>query len=135
MSGKIGGACLCGKIRYEIKNNFERLFFCHCEQCQKTSGSDYTSNLFGEAGRLTWLTGKDQITRFDYHGRGFTNAFCNLCGSGVPYLNQRGTAIIVRAGSLEGKPLFAYASKIFVGERAQWNEEYAVADSYEKFPI
>lgn len=135
MSDKIRGACLCGTIRYEIENSFERLFFCHCKQCQKISGSDHTSNLFAQTDRLTWLTGKDQITRFDYHGRGFTNAFCKLCGSGVPYLNQSGTAIIFRAGSLEGKPLFENASKIFVGERAQWHEENTVADSYEKFPI
>jgi hypothetical protein len=130
----IRGACLCGTIRYEIENRFNRFFLCHCKQCQKISGSDHTSNLFAETDRLTWLTGEDQITRFNYHGRGFTNAFCKLCGSGVPYLNQSGTAIVVRAGSLDGEPLFENASKIFVSERAQWSEKSTGAVGYEKFP-
>ena len=134
MSDKIKGACLCGKVRYAIKNNFERIYLCHCKQCQKTSGSEYVSNLFGEAGSLDWLAGEDLVTRFDYPGRGFTNAFCRLCGAGVPYLNQNGTAIIVQAGSLEGMPSFGTASKIFTGERAQWAKKSATADSYEKFP-
>ena len=113
MSGKIKGACLCGKIRYEINNRFDQLYLCHCKLCRKISGSDYASNLFGEIGSLRWLSGENLIERFDYPGREFTNAFCKLCGSGVPYLNRNGTAIVLRAGPLDGKPIVKTISRTF----------------------
>jgi len=134
MSGKINGACLCGEIRYEINNRFDQLYLCHCKQCQKTSGSDYVSNLFGEVGSLSWLSGENLIERFDYPGREFTNAFCKVCGSGVPYLNLTGTAIVVRAGSLDGKPIVETISRIFYAERSRWVDECEMANTYTGFP-
>ncbi|MBV1877996.1 MAG: GFA family protein [Pseudomonadales bacterium] len=134
MSGKIDGACLCGEIRYEINNRFDQLYFCHCKQCQKTSGSVYLSNLFCEVGSLSWLSGENLIKRFDYPGREFSNAFCKMCGSGVPYLNANGTAIVVRAGSLNGKPIVETTSRIFYAERSQWADECETANTYARFP-
>lgn len=134
MPEKIGGSCLCGKVSFEITNDFQRFFMCHCEQCQKISGSDHVSNLFAEPDSLTWLAGKEAIKRFDYPGRGFTNAFCSDCGSGVPYLNQRGTAVVVRAGSLNGAPATRPARKIFCCERTRWSEDSANAETFDKFP-
>jgi hypothetical protein len=117
-----------------VINSFERFYLCHCEQCQKVSGSDHVSNLFGKIDSLNWLAGEQSITRFEYPGRGFTNAFCKKCGSGVPYLNQSGTAVIVRAGSLDGDPTVGSASKIFYSERPPWAETTADAELFEKFP-
>ena len=134
MSEKIKGTCLCGKIRYEINNRFDQLYLCHCKQCQKTSGSDYVSNLFGDVGSLNWLSGENLIERFDFPGREFSNVFCKVCGSGVPYLNQNGTAIVVRAGSLDGKPIVETISKIFYAERSQWTDECETVNTYNGFP-
>jgi len=134
MLGKINGACLCGEIKFEVNNRFGQLYLCHCKQCQKISGSDYASNLFGEVGSLNWLSGENLIERFDYPEREFTNAFCKVCGSGVPYLNLNGTAIVVRAGSLDGKPLIKTISRIFYAERSQWVDECEATNTHIGFP-
>ena len=135
MSSKISGSCLCGAVKYEIENNFEKFYLCHCTQCQKISGSNHVSNLFGKPNSLRWLTGEEKIKRYEYPNRGFTNAFCTDCGSGVPFLNQSGKAVVVRAGTLDGQPQFFSLSKIFHSESPDWNEEAETSKSNENFPI
>lgn len=134
MSDKISGSCLCGKVKFEIENHFDRFFLCHCAQCQKTSGSVHVSNLFGSADGFRWMAGEKLVKRFEYPNRDFTNAFCTECGSGVPYLNQSRTAIVVPAGTLDAEPNFSSASKIFYSERAKWTSEIQSMEAFEKFP-
>jgi len=135
MSNNVTGSCLCGTVKYEIENSFERFYLCHCSQCQKISGSDHVSNLFGKPDSLRWLSGEVKIKRFEYPDRGFTNAFCSDCGCGVPYLNQSKTAIVVRAGTLDAEPEFQSSSKIFHAERPDWSEKTETSQIYEKFPV
>lgn len=131
----ITGSCLCGTVRYEIKNCFDKLYICHCTQCQKISGSIHVSNLYGSVDTFRWLSGERNIERYDYPERGFTNAFCGKCGCGVPYLNQRGTAIVVRSGTLNGEPRFSNLSKIFYSERVEWSELVGSAKVFDTFPV
>ena len=130
----ITGCCLCGAVRFEIENSFEKLYLCHCTQCQKISGSIHVSNLFGSTDTFRWLSGERNIQRYDYPERGFTNAFCGTCGCGVPYLNQRGTAMVVRSGTLSGEPRFSSLRKIFYSERAEWIESVGSAIVCDAFP-
>lgn len=74
-----------------------------------------------EPGNLRWLKGKEKVKRFDYPGRGLTNAFCMDCGCGVPYINLRKTDLVVRVGALNGEPCFTTINKIFHGEMPEWN--------------
>ncbi len=134
MIEKITGSCLCRKVEYEIENRFEKFYLCHCSQCQKISGSVHVSNLFGLKESFRWLSGEQDIKRYEYPDRGFTNAFCRECGCGVPYLNQSGTAMVVRAGSLDGEPLFSNPGKIFHSERAKWGAMAETARIFDKFP-
>lgn len=130
----ITGNCLCGKVEYEIENWFEIFYLCHCAQCQKISGSIHVANLFGSKDKFRWLSGEHNIKRYDYPEREFTNAFCRECGCGVPYLNQSGTAIVVRSGTLNGEPRFKNLIKIFYSERTEWSEIVNSAKVFDKFP-
>lgn len=134
MSDRIEGGCLCGKVRFRVKNRFEQLYLCHCSQCRKITGSAYASILLSQPDRLEWLAGEDNINRFEYPGRNFTKAFCRDCGSGVPYLNQTGTALIVPAGALDDEPNTAGQANIFCAERPQWGERGLAAEAFAGFP-
>lgn len=134
MSENITGSCLCGKVKYEIENQFARFFLCHCAQCRKITGSAHASNLFGDPEGFNWTAGEKIVKRFDYPNRGFTNAFCGECGSGVPYLNQSSTAIVVPAGSLDTEPKFTSSSRIFHVERAEWDKLADSAEVFNSFP-
>ena len=64
MSEMINGKCLCGNVEYEIENNFNQFYICHCEQCRKITGSAYASNLFGDPLQFKIISGSKNIKRF-----------------------------------------------------------------------
>lgn len=37
------GSCLCGKVRLEVADEFKYMGNCHCSECRKFTGSDYSS--------------------------------------------------------------------------------------------
>lgn len=130
----IKGKCLCGKVEYEIENNFSQFYICHCDQCRKITGSAYASNLFGDPKKFTITLGLKEIKRFDHEERGFTKAFCMECGSGVPYLNSAGNSIVVPAGTLDGEPMFIEKNVIFNKEKARWSEKNENDSCFDGFP-
>lgn len=134
MSNQITGGCLCGKVRFKVTNDFERLYFCHCLQCRKITGSAHASILYTSPEELKWTAGEKYIKRFEFPGRDFTKAFCRECGSGVPYINQRGAAMIIPAGSLDTEPTIDSQANIFLAERPLWSANSADAKGYLGFP-
>lgn len=38
------GSCLCGAVKYEVRGEFDNLYYCYCSRCRKTSESAFTSN-------------------------------------------------------------------------------------------
>ena len=129
----IPGGCLCGKVSFEIQNDFKLFQLCHCSQCQKMSGSAHASNLFAKPDNLTWLSGEESIHRYDMEDRKFTNAFCKDCGSRVPFLSRNGSIVCVPAGSLNGVPKIAPQANIFWPERAAWYDEALQTEHYDQY--
>ena len=71
----VRGGCLCGTVQFEVKDTFEHFQLCHCTQCQKTTGTAHASNLFTKAEDISWLSGKEEVKRYDVPGRRISNAF------------------------------------------------------------
>lgn len=134
MNGQISGGCLCGKVRFSVDNSFERLYLCHCAQCRKITGSAFAANLYTPPEQLQWTAGEKYIKRFEFPGRDFAKAFCTECGSGLPYLNQKGAAIIIPAGSLDAEPNIDEQANIFWAERPRWSTSAVDAKYYLQFP-
>ena len=61
------GGCLCGAIRYSISAPINELRACHCEHCQRASGSHGTVAAFvpRDGFKLTSGTPKRFITQAD----------------------------------------------------------------------
>ncbi len=116
MSGMITGGCLCGQVRFEIENHFERFYLCHCGQCRKTTGSAFASNLFGRAGKFRILKGEHHIRQFNHPTRDFRKCFCFICGSGLPHDSSTRGLKVVPAGSLDGEPMIEESAHIFGAE-------------------
>lgn len=132
---KISGSCLCGAVSFEVKDDFRRLNFCHCKQCQRATGSAHASNLFTDADNIRWLSGEHLVKRFDVPGRAISKAFCTECGSGLPYISRSSGSLVVPAGALDtffdSKPDMR---NIFWAERAGWYEPALAADRHDAFP-
>jgi len=39
------GRCLCGGVRYQVRCRPDALYYCHCSQCRRSSGSSFATNI------------------------------------------------------------------------------------------
>ena len=79
------GHCLCGDISYEFPNDPAMSGVCHCKNCQRQTGSAY-STLGGVAkSDFTFKTGKTKVYKDSDTDSGDTveRHFCGDCGSPI----------------------------------------------------
>lgn len=131
----LSGGCYCGEVRYELKGTPNNSYFCHCTQCRKLTGSAHASNMQIAPEAVQFTQGIDKITRFECDsGRAFSNAFCNRCGSGLPFLGKSGQWLYVPIGSLDTVPDDLIKYNIFWSDRANWYDSGTAAPRCEHFP-
>jgi hypothetical protein len=131
---KIKGSCLCGAVSFEVVNTFEKLFLCSCDQCRQITGSAFSSNLFVRKEGFGWLEGAGGIVSYKVPGRDISKAFCQICGSGVPWENGDGTKMIVPAGSMSEPVNVAERFRIFTSERPAWVTDLEQIPAHAEFP-
>lgn len=133
MTTKITGSCLCGDITYRLEDEFETYNLCHCSQCQKISGSAHVANLFTAPNNIEWLSGEEQLLKYDVPGRDIRNVFCKKCGCNMPYVTHSGRYLLVPAGSLDRTPSLSPQQVIFWTERMDWYEHIGEVEKFDGF--
>ncbi|WP_029914711.1 GFA family protein [Pelobacter seleniigenes] len=128
------GSCLCGAVRFEIRGDFERFYLCHCQHCQKDTGSAHAANLFSSSAILHWLSGKDLVKSFTLPGTRHMKSFCSTCGSALPSCQPEGQLLVVPAGSLDSELSIRPHAQLFVASKAQWEQELTDIPQFEKLP-
>ena len=120
MNKILSGGCLCGRVKFSVRDEFKTFFQCHCKQCQQLTGSAFASNILTDPGNIEWHCGEASITVYEHPTREFSKSFCNMCGSGLPFINKTKTSLIVPAGSLNEPPEIQPQANIFTSEEACW---------------
>ena len=128
------GSCLCGKVGFQVKGEFESLYLCHCRHCQKGTGSAHAANLFSRSAELVWKSGADAVASFTLPGTRHTRSFCKSCGSALPNSPAAGL-VVVPAGCLDSKLAMPPTAHIFLSSQAEWEERLAEAPKFEGLPI
>ncbi len=122
----IRGQCLCGGVRFEVRDVLGPLELCHCTRCRRVSGSAFVAGLRVATEGYRMLAGRELVRRFELPVReqppGFTTFFCSRCGSPVPSPEPDGEAFEVPAGLLDDDPGVTADRHIFVEHRAPWFE-------------
>lgn len=116
------GSCLCGAVRFDLEGAFDAFFLCHCQHCQKDTGSAHAANLFSQSASLTWRSGEDAVTAFTLPGTRHSKSFCKHCGSALPGVQPAG--VVVPAGCLDTAVSMAPTAHIFTGSKAAWDGEF-----------
>lgn len=119
----LSGGCLCGAVRYELGAAPEWSHYCHCSRCRKATGSSFAANLFVPLEALRFTAGEERVRAFQPpEAERFTHAFCEACGSTLPWRNPRRGRAVVPMGSLDADPGYTPKAHIFVASRAAWTE-------------
>lgn len=127
----IGGGCLCGSVRYEVRGKFLRANHCHCSRCRRHSGA-----ATGTQGRVrqedfTLLSGESLI-RVYAPVDGAVKAFCSRCGSSLfGGTWPEGPEVSIRLGTLDGDPGIRPQCHTFVASKAPWHE---ILDDLPQYP-
>ena len=127
MSNASGG-CLCGAVRYEITGTMQKVVYCHCEQCRKTSGHfvaatavDLDKLQLVEATGLTWYQSSDIADR----------GFCNQCGSSIFWRPAHGKCMAVMAGAIDAPTGLRSHEHIHTADASDY---YEICDGLPQFP-
>jgi hypothetical protein len=133
---ELGGSCLCGALRYELRGEVQRFYHCHCSRCRKTTGTGHASNLLiTPATSLHWVSGGDLLATYRVpEAQRFRNCFCPQCGSPLPRVIPELDAVLVPAGTLDGEPPVAPQARIFWDSRAQWSCADEGLPRYPEYP-
>ncbi|QJB55129.1 GFA family protein [Pseudodesulfovibrio sp. zrk46] len=131
---KHAGACLCGKVAFEIEGDFESFFLCHCERCRKDTGSAHAANLFSSTAKLKWLSGEENVRIFDFNSTGHIKSFCTNCGSALPNIQMEGTLLVVPAGSLDRDVPIKPNGHIFYASKANWDNGLEDIPTFDGLP-
>jgi hypothetical protein len=77
---KVTGGCLCGKVRYEAQAFLKSGYYCHCKQCQKSSGAPVEIGIPIESGTLKFIKNEPKYFKSSDVGK---RGFCGNCGSRI----------------------------------------------------
>lgn len=116
MSSKRTGGCLCGAVRYELRDQPDHVDYCHCHMCARFGGP---MGLMVDPDGITWQ-GADQIQTYassDWAERGF----CRVCGSSLLW---RMTApgpeqgmLSLNAGTLDDRAGLPLKTEIYIDHK------------------
>ena len=120
----VHGSCLCGGVAFEIDGRVTPIQICHARRCQKFTGSAFAPELAARASRLRWIRGEELITVYEApllrEPPPLRRAFCRLCGSPLPMLQEGTGYVTLLAGVLDEDPGTRPFRHIFVGESPAW---------------
>ena len=122
------GGCLCGDIRYTVKGDPDIVVVCHCEWCQRRTGSAFAMIPKWEQANFQLTSGNLTTYRtINDSGRWLDLGFCGKCGTNIGFTQERRpTAQAIDAGTLDNpsvvdrhKQDFRY---IYVRSHRDWTD-------------
>jgi hypothetical protein len=118
----LGGSCLCGVVRFEVRQPYLRFAHCYCGRCRKATGSSHATNLYVAPTQFSWLSGEKVAKRFDLTtAASFATTFCTQCGGPLPHFTRSGREVVVPAGTLDRYPDVVPSRNIFWASRSEWS--------------
>ena len=70
------GGCHCGKVKYEVETDLEKVLECNCSHCHKKG---MLLN-FVNKDKFTLLKGRENLTEYQFNKKAICHLFCKTCG-------------------------------------------------------
>lgn len=133
--GVVRGSCQCGAIDFEVTAPIEVARYCHCSRCRHARAAPFASNGVAPLDSIRFVKGDEHLKYYKLpEARYFTQAFCALCSSAMPFLDQARGIAIVPLGSLDDDPGIRPREHIFVADKANWHDITDDLPTYEQGP-
>ena len=104
----IRGSCLCGGVAFEIEGRLSPIQCCHATRCRKSTGAAFAPEVATRKRSFRWVRGEELVTLYEApllrEPPPFRKAFCSVCGSPLPVVEQDNDFVAFLAGVLDGDP-------------------------------
>jgi hypothetical protein len=134
---KITGSCLCGAVRYRSDGEPAMTAVCHCENCQRQSGSALSIIVGVPAGSIVFQDESSLATYTDRadSGRSVNRRFCKNCGSPIVSLVEMMPNLhFIKAGTLDDKSWLKPTMHVWCDSAQPWVEIPADMQRFAKNP-
>ena len=118
---KLTGGCICGQVRYQIKEKPLFTQACHCKDCKILTGSSYVVNSSILENTLV-VEGQVSSTKLKAgSGASCKTYFCNNCGTYV-YADYDSAVkrLTLRTKTLDSSEKFPPQVHIFIKDKDPW---------------
>ena len=135
MTEKHSGGCHCGEVRYSFSAAPKLTFFCHCTDCQKSSGGPFLVEMMISAEDLACEGKLASYSVTGDSGQSVHRCFCPKCGSGL-FLEgdaDRGQ-VFLRVGTLDDASWVKPQCHIYTASRQPWVELNDSLPAFERAP-
>lgn len=126
------GCCACNAVAYEVSDEFDTSFNCHCSRCRAATGSAFRPWGEIEPEKLRVTKGEDALILSGdpdgHHARR-----CGQCFSLLYWTGYEGK-IRVPYGTLIDEPALKPTGHIYVGSKAPWYQILDDLPQYEEDP-
>lgn len=118
---EIKGGCLCGQVRYSSEGEPRFVGVCHCTDCQKFSGSPF-STVIGVPRSSVQVSGTlKTFTKNGSSGQPIHRYFCPECGSSVmDEADVLAGIAMIGVGTLDDSSWVRPGSEIFCDSAQPW---------------
>lgn len=123
---QLTGHCLCGAVTYRIEGQPLMTAVCHCEDCQRQSGSAFSVNVVVDRDAFT-MEGSSLgtfTTLGTDTGLERVRSFCTTCGS--PLTTQMAESpqwTIVKAGTMDDRSALAPGVELWCESKQSWTAD------------
>jgi hypothetical protein len=111
------GGCHCGRVRFRVTADLDRIIYCNCSMCSKKG----FLHLIVPPKQFELLSGKDNLTTYEFNTRTAKHTFCKTCGIHAFYVPRSDPdKIDVNVRCIDGIDIAALSIKTFDGQH--WEE-------------
>ena len=107
------GGCHCGRVRFRVTADLDRVTECNCSMCGKKG----FLHLIVAPGQFELIRGQDDLTTYQFNTKVARHTFCKVCGVHPFYVPRSDPdKIDVNARCLDGIDLDRIELKRFDGQ-------------------
>ena len=115
------GRCHCGSVSWSFAPSVQAVLKCHCNNCRKLQGSDYSTWVVVPSDQFSLTSGHEQVS--SYTTGVSSRSFCSQCGTTVFLNNGKHfpEATIVPLGLIENfDDALAPQAHVYSSDKAGW---------------
>ncbi|OGS47966.1 MAG: hypothetical protein A3J40_03600 [Erythrobacter sp. RIFCSPHIGHO2_12_FULL_63_10] len=122
MKGDLNGGCLCGTVRYRLREGFRmNPYACHCTDCQTRTGSAFSEHMLFMLSDLE-ISGDLDAGEYDQPSGAHSRIFgCARCKARIYAVNDaREGMASLRCGTLDNSAELVPAAHVWVKSKQPW---------------